>query len=209
MTDLPQRPPRPDEELTRFHNGDTLDSIPIVRALPSPERRRHGRLVLLVLAVAAVGALAGVGFVSLADGEGPGGKEAGGKEQVAAPLTTTSAPPSTYSAPNGPPPSSATQVEQVRIIQTPQTGGDPSSDYCLVYTGSFSGPAREAILLMGAPAYQCSELLPFDPSGETSAFTVDVPDCAAPARPAVITFAEPGGWEGEVQYTCLTEHNGA
>lgn len=206
MTDTPRRPPRPDEELARFHNGDTLDNIPIVRPSPAPERPRHGRLALLAFAIAAVGALAGVGIVSLADGEEPAGRE-----KAAAP-TRTNAPPSTYSAPSDPTPSSAVQtarVEQVRIIQTPQTGGDPSSDYCLVYTGSFSGPAREAILLMGAPAYQCSELLPFDPSGETSAFTVDVPECVAPARPAVVTFAEPGGWEGEVQYTCLTEHNGA
>lgn len=206
MTDTPRRPPRPDEELERFHNGDTLDNIPIVRPTPAPERPRHGRLALLALAIAAVGALAGVGIVSLADDE-----DSAGKKEAAAP-TRTSEPPSTYSAPSGPAPSSTVQtakVEQVRIIQTPQTGGDPSSDYCLVYTGSFSGPAREAILLMGAPAYQCSELLPFDPSGETPAFTVDVPECVAPARPAVVTFAEPGGWEGEVQYTCLTEHNGA
>ncbi|MEU6765722.1 hypothetical protein ABZ916_24785 [Streptomyces sp. NPDC046853] len=210
MTDSPQRPPRPDrpdEELARFHNGDTLDNIPIVRSPSPPEPPRQGWLVLLALAVAAVGALAGVGIVSLAGGDDPAGKE-----QAAAPPARTSAPPSTHSAPSDPAPSPTVQtagVEQVRIIQTPQTGGDPSSDYCLVYTGSFSGPVREAILLMGAPAYQCSELLPFDPSGETPAFTVDVPDCVAPARPAVVTFAEPGGWEGEVQYTCLTEHNGA
>lgn len=206
MTDTPRRPPRPDEELARFHNGDTLDSIPIVRPPPAPELPHHGRLALMALAVAAVSALAGVGIVSLADGEGPAGKE-----QAAAP-TRLSAPASTNSAPSDPKPSSTVQtarVEQVRIIQTPQTGGDPSSDYCIVYTGSSSGPAREAILLMGAPAYQCSELLPFDPSGETPAFTVEAPECVAPARLAVVTFAEPGGWEGEAQYTCLTEHNGA
>ncbi|WP_409062309.1 hypothetical protein [Streptomyces sp. SYP-A7185] len=204
MTDTPQRPPRPDEELARFHDGDTLDSIPVVRPSPPPERRRCLRLILLALAVSAVGALAGVGVVSLSEGKG-----SDGKEQVAAPPARSSTPLSSYSAPSSAPPSSTTRVEQVRIIQTPQTGGDPGADYCLVYTGSFSGTAREAILLMGAPAYQCSELLPFDPSGETPAFTVEVPDCVAPARPAVVTFAEPGGWENELQYTCLTEHNGA
>lgn len=206
MTDAPQRPPRPDEELARFHNGDTLDNIPIVRPSPAPERPRHGRIALAVLATAAVGALAGVGIVSLADGEEPAGKR-----QAEAPKGS-SEPPNTYSAPSDPTPSSTVQtarVEQVRIIQTPQTGGDPASDYCLVYTGSSSGPAREAILLMGAPAYQCSELLPFDPSGATPAFTVEAPECVAPARLAVVTFAEPGGWEDEVLYTCLTEHNGA
>ncbi|MEU2115213.1 hypothetical protein ABZ567_06070 [Streptomyces sp. NPDC016459] len=30
-TTPPQRPPRPDEDLERFHNGDTLDNIPIIR----------------------------------------------------------------------------------------------------------------------------------------------------------------------------------
>lgn len=39
MTDKLQRPLRPDEELVRFHNGDTLDNIPIVR-LPIPSSRR-------------------------------------------------------------------------------------------------------------------------------------------------------------------------
>ncbi|MEU5996240.1 hypothetical protein ABZ837_00245 [Streptomyces sp. NPDC047197] len=208
---MPRRPPRPDEALARFHNGDTLDNIPIVRPSPPkpPEQPRYERLVLLTLAIAAVGALAevGVGIVSLADGEEPARRR-----EAAAPPTRTSSPPSTYTAPRDPAPSSTVQtarVEHVRIIQTPQTGGDPGADFCLVYTGSYSGSAREAILLMGAPAYQCSELLPFDPSGERSPFTVGAPDCAPPARPALVEFAEPGGWEGDVQYTCLTEHNGA
>ncbi|MGW7074655.1 hypothetical protein [Streptomyces sp. NPDC054866] len=206
MTDTPRRPPRPDEELlARFHNGDTLDSIPIVRPTVPPGGPRYVRLLLLALGVAAVGALAGVGLVSLADGGEPSGRD-----EAAAVPTRTSQPPDTYHAPSDPAPSTTpTRLEHVRVIETPLTGGDPGSVYCLVYTGSSSGMAREAILLMGAPAYQCSELLPFDPSGATSAFSVEVPDCVAPARPAMLTYAESEGWEEGVEYTCLTEHHGA
>ncbi|MFE5023129.1 hypothetical protein ACFRAO_07305 [Streptomyces sp. NPDC056656] len=42
---MTSQPPRPDKDgLARFHNGDTLDNIPVVR-LPDPatssKRRRH------------------------------------------------------------------------------------------------------------------------------------------------------------------------
>lgn len=143
-------------------------------------------------------------------------------EQPHATTSATAAPAGEQNAPPGDrpesePPSPTVSVpivgqqsaplEQVRVIQTPATGGDPGSTFCLVYTGSSSGPEREAILLMNAPAYQCSELLPYD--GVNSAFTTEAPLCEAPSRAAVVSFAETGGWENEVMYTCLTLADGA
>ncbi|MFJ5532504.1 hypothetical protein [Streptomyces sp. NPDC093261] len=49
----PERPPRPDEDLIRFHNGDTLDNIPIVRLA---SRRPWKGIALGAVAVLALGA---------------------------------------------------------------------------------------------------------------------------------------------------------
>ncbi|GLW51390.1 hypothetical protein Stsp02_70510 [Streptomyces sp. NBRC 14336] len=212
--DKPQRPLRPDEEeaLARFHNGDTLDNIPVVR-LPT-RRARWWPLVAVVAGVGVVGGLVGAG-VALFQGRGaqaqggpgvsasPSGSFGGNGESSSPSAAASEAPPSVLAepSPSGP--------EQVRVIQTPPTGGDPGASYCLVYTGSASGPEREAILLMNAPGYQCHDLLPFDPTGLTPAFTTDAPLCEAPSRAAVVNFAEVGGWEGELMYTCLTRHSGA
>ncbi len=227
MNGRPQRPLRPDEEeeLARFHNGDTLGGIPVVRpAPPSPpqpireagRRLRPAAIAAVALAAAVVGGLAGVGVLALAEDEGQGQRP-----EVAAPAATPPVAEQTMPAPDAVEPSRAptpetsepvveqqsAALEQVRIIQTPATGGDPGSTFCLVYTGSSSGPERDAILLMNAPAYQCSELLPYD--GVNSAFTTEAPLCEAGSRTAVVSFAEAGGWESELMYTCLTAAAGA
>ncbi|RSR98047.1 hypothetical protein EF913_28365 [Streptomyces sp. WAC04189] len=227
MNDRPQRPLRPDEEeeLARFHNGDTLGSIPVVRPAPPPppqpvreagRRPRTPVIAAVALAAAVVGGLAGVGVLALTDDDGQGQRP-----EAAAPATTPSVAEHSTPAPDVGEPSQApvpetsdpvveqqsAALEQVRIIQTPATGGDPGSTFCLVYTGSSSGPERDAILLMNAPAYQCSELLPYD--GVNSAFTTEAPLCEAGSRAAVVSFAEAGGWESELMYTCLTSAVGA
>ncbi|MBL1085852.1 hypothetical protein JK359_28455 [Streptomyces actinomycinicus] len=218
MPDRPQRPLRPDEEeeLARFHNGDTLGNLPVVQSSPArADGRSVPRSVVLVACVGVLGGLAGAVFAHLTQGN---------EKSAGAPIITTSprapqaqggAPSaSSVSSPSPPVPETPSlnsgarpTLEQVRIIQTPPTGGDPSSTYCLVYTGSSSGAEREAILLMNAPGYQCQDLLPYD--GTNSAFSTAAPSCRAPSRAAVLSFAETGGWEGELMYTCLTENHGA
>ncbi|MFF1399004.1 hypothetical protein ACFVZD_35010 [Streptomyces sp. NPDC058287] len=215
MTDSP---PRPDEDLARFHNGDTLDNIPIVK-LPAPEGMSRRRQTFLwcsgVLSVVLLGAVLGVGavrwseeHVPAADADAPSDPtvKAEGRQ-----LPTKATPSATPQAADLPPSAEATeqtQLEQVQIIQAPATGGDPSTTYCLVYTGSDSGSTRDTILLSDAPAYQCNDLLPYDPEGK-GAWSTMAPDCTSPARPAVLSFTDATEWAGAVYFTCLTKHSGA
>ena len=223
MADSPQRPPRPDEEdLVRFHNGDTLDNIPVVR-LREDAAQRHPWLKWGGLAVlaGAVGALAGFGVASLIGGTSPQGADtAAHAAPTAAATSTTTASPETDSAtpsasiwtapsPSTEPPEITTQagLEQVRVIQAPATGGDPSTSYCLVYTGSDSGGVKDAILLANTPAYQCTDLLPYDLTH--GAFLTEMPECEPQSRAAVLSFADSAGWGEAVYFTCLTRHHGA
>ncbi|MFG3323915.1 hypothetical protein ACGF3J_38330 [Streptomyces sp. NPDC048171] len=227
MNGSPQRPLRPDEEeeFARFHNGDTLDGIPVVRPEPplSPQQvRQPGRrprpavIAAVTLAAAVAGGLAGLGVLALSGDDGQEQQPEAAASDTTPPVAvqTTLAPdatePSQAPVPEVSEPAVEQQsaaLEQVRIIQTPATGGDRGSTFCLVYTGSSSGPERDAILLMNAPAYQCSELLPYD--GVNSAFATETPLCEAGSRAAVVSFAEAGGWESELMYTCLTAAVGA
>ncbi|WP_329560925.1 hypothetical protein OG711_26840 [Streptomyces uncialis] len=212
MTDQPKRPLHPDEEPVRFHNGNTLDNMPVPPEYrPGSSRTPGWKLAVAAVGSGVLGALVIVGIGSLMD--------SGPREPVSRPGAAASA--AVERKPSVSPstqvrPSAAAEVEvkaapleQVRIIQTPPTGGDAGSTYCLSYTGSSSGAEREAILLMGAAGYQCDDHLRFDPSGETSAFSTTAPECGGGSRPAVLSFAETGGWEGEVMYTCLTGQRGA
>lgn len=99
--------------------------------------------------------------------------------------------------------------EQVSVIQAPKVQGDVATSFCLVYTGSWSSGAREAVLLIEAPAYQCTDLLRYAPE-DGGAFSEVPVLCQTPARAAVLSFAESSGWwGGEVYFTCLTRHSGA
>ncbi len=224
MNGRPQRPLSPDEEeeLARFHYGDTLGGDPVVCPAPPQQaqepaaRPRAAVVAAVALAAAIVGGLAGLGVLALTRDDGQERQP-----EAAAPAATPPVAEHTTPAPDVGEPSQAPTpevsgpgvgqqsdaLEQVRIIQTPATGGDPGATFCLVYTGSSSGPGRDAILLMNAPAYQCSELLPYD--GVNSAFTTEAPICETTSRAAVVSFAEAGGWESELMYTCLTAAAGA
>ncbi|MFE5023168.1 hypothetical protein ACFRAO_07530 [Streptomyces sp. NPDC056656] len=166
---MTSQPPRPDEDdLARFHNGDTLDNIPVVR-LPAPVAssvpRRPWRTVALVLGVACVGVLAGVGIGALTDGPSRSAGQAAGAPRSSAPVSTAAAAPTTASATPWAEPSlpsaqmNAPALEQVLAIAAPATGGDPGTSYCLTYTGSGSGEQREAVLLSDTPAYRCTDIL--------------------------------------------------
>lgn len=230
MSDSPQRPPRPDdEELIRFHNGDTLDNIPVIRlpAAAPPAPQPWSRLTLACVAVlaAAVSGLAVVGILHLAASGSP---HTDARPPIAPSAVASSAgspvssPPASSPPTSAPAPSSSAspsqseslavaaqpQLEQVRIIQAPATGGDPGTSYCLVYTGSESGGVKEAILLANAPAYQCTDLLQYDPEGAGS-FSEQEPSCEPPSRAAVLTFAENSEWAGAVYFSCLTRHTSA
>ncbi|MGW2501842.1 hypothetical protein ACWCXL_12120 [Streptomyces sp. NPDC001588] len=235
MDDQPKRPPRPDEEeLLRFHNGDTLESIPVIRLpeAPAPTPTRSGlnvwALGLAAVGAAVVGGLAAIGAVQLAHGGTPKQpvEAASSPEAVAAaPSPTTAAPtpaskpsPSTtasrHTATSRPSPSgkapgvtSARALEQVRIIEAPATGGDPSTTYCLVYTGSESAGQREAILLANAPAYQCTDLLEYDPVN--GSLHESPPVCEPPSRTAQLTFDPSSSWGDAMYFACVGRNHGA
>jgi hypothetical protein len=227
MPDRPQRPPRPDEaDLVRFHNGDTLDNIPVVRPPeiplvrppePAPPPRRFWLTAAAVaVPVALIGALIGAVVAETAGDRGPR-TDAGPPAESSAPVETAPSSPtpraSIATPPAGPSPgesltvAAGPQLEQIRVIQAPATGGDPSTAYCLVYTGSDSSGVKDAILLANAPAYQCTDLLPYDEY--EGSFATEVPYCEPPARSAVLSFAESSEWAGAVYFTCLTQHTGA
>ncbi|WP_328634224.1 hypothetical protein [Streptomyces sp. NBC_00356] len=222
---MASQPPQHDEDLIRFHNGDTLGNIPVVQ-LSEPAAAPIRRIPVLAVAIVGaglLGSLAAVGAFTLLNHDRDA--QAGHAPAGAAPISSMPTAPANTPAPTTPASPSAqtpspsaspttttrttSRLEQVRIIQTPPTGGDSGASYCLVYTGASSGTEREAILLMNAAGYQCQDMLPVDPTGENSPMMTEAPECAAPARAAVLSFAETGGWENEVMYTCLTEHHGA
>lgn len=225
MGETPARPPRPDEEdLLRFHNGDTLDNIPVVRlpehtaAPPQPAGLSWWKVGALGLGVAALGALATVGALQLAAGDGrsgppaaartPDAPDAAAAEQDAS--TATPSPTPTASGPSGsdsPAITSASGVEQVRVIQAPATGGDVATTYCLVYTGSEDDGQKEAVLLADAPAYQCGDLLSYDPVHGSLHDTVPV--CEPPSRAAMLVFDPSSSWGDSLFFACLTQHHGA
>lgn len=155
MTDKLRRPPRPDEELARFHNGDTLDSIPIVRLPIASSRRPSLWWGAVIVPVAVFGALAGAAVAHFA-GDGSSRDEGrsrddGKSSAVGSTPLRESEPEVTPSASvwTAPPPSSESPEaaaeggpEQVSVIQAPTVQGDVATSFCLVYTGSWSGGAR-------------------------------------------------------------------
>lgn len=154
MTDKLQRPLRPDEELDRFHNGDTLDSIPIVR-LPVPSSRRPSLLWwgAVIVSVAVFGALAGAAVAHFAGDSDSSAQDDGRSSAVGStplresePEVTPSASVSVWTAPpassESPEVAAETGPEQVSVIQAPTVQGDVATSFCLVYTGSWSEGGR-------------------------------------------------------------------
>ncbi|MFJ4787607.1 hypothetical protein [Streptomyces sp. NPDC088794] len=230
MDGKPVRPPRPDEEeLLRFHNGDTLNSIPVIRLPghqpPPPPRVQPNWWVLgaTAVAVAALGALATVGALELAHGDDPrrqtsaAGTAPQPQSTSPAPAQSASTPTSGTSLPVQAPPSpsasespqiaAASGPEEVRIIQAPATGGDIATTYCLVYPGSESDGVKDAVLLANAPAYQCADLLSYDPVH--GSLHDMLPVCEPTARAAMLVFDPSSSWGDALYFACLTQHHGA
>ncbi|MFE5681711.1 hypothetical protein [Streptomyces sp. NPDC056512] len=217
---MTSQPPRPDEDdLARFHNGDTLDNIPVVR-LPAPAAsstpRRQWHTVALVVGMACVGVLAGVGIGALTDGPSRSAGQAAGAPRPSVPVSTAAAAPTSASATPWTEPSlpsgqmNAPALEQVLVIAAPATGGDTGTSYCLTYTGSGSGEQREAVLLSDMPAYRCTDILVSPDGLDTDVWQSGVPVCQTPARLAAFAFAPDTEWSGgEGLYSCLVRNHGA
>ncbi|MYZ09179.1 hypothetical protein GT028_17650, partial [Streptomyces sp. SID2999] len=111
-------------------------------------------------------------------------------------------------------------LRTVNVISQPSTGGDPSSVYCLAWTGSASAGSRDAVLLMNAPGYQCGADLGSASGaqgvrgGYPVVFFDTEQDCTPVypgtrlTYPAVLDYGTLGD-EQPRQYACLTEHVGA
>lgn len=196
-----------EEELIRFHNGDTLHNIPVVR----PEPLRSGvpwRVVGAVGGMAAlVGSVIGLSF-ALGDRADKAASSVASSSAPApvspapAPTVTvtrpavTVAPHQLYTAP---------LAEQVYVIQTPPTGGDPGTDYCFSYT------ELGAALLADAPSYECEDFLfSTHPADMQGVFEGSPVDCSSTpgARSAEITFDASTYWGAGRSYTCLLANNG-
>ncbi|MFD3436871.1 hypothetical protein ACFWU3_05115 [Streptomyces sp. NPDC058685] len=108
----------------------------------------------------------------------------------------------------------------MRLLAEPTTGGDPSSSFCIAWTGSRSGITRDGVLLMNAAGYECgADIVPpenglaFDPNG-AELFANTPQDCAPTypgtrqTYPAVLDYSRlsPGS---PAMFVCLTEHVGA
>ncbi|WP_326783081.1 serine/threonine protein kinase [Streptomyces sp. NBC_00151] len=114
----------------------------------------------------------------------------------------------------------APALQKVNIISEPPYGGDPGVSYCVAWTGSSDGTARNAALLMDAPRYQCGAELGesadavTEPGGYAIVFHDTPQDCASQwpgtrlTYPAVLDYSSLGDQEPR-QYVCLTEHTGA
>ncbi|MFJ8728693.1 serine/threonine-protein kinase [Streptomyces bauhiniae] len=111
-------------------------------------------------------------------------------------------------------------LQTVNLISQPSTGGDPSSLYCVAWTGSASANTRDAVLLMNAPGYQCGADLvsPSGSQGGEGDYTVvfyDTERNCTPLYPGTrLTYPAVLDYSGlddqqPRQYACLTEHVGA
>lgn len=220
-----------DEDKIRFHNGDTLESIPVVR-IDEPERRRiPWRTVGGVLGAALlVGGLFGLSF---ALGEGEPTPTAAAPDDETGPTAPVSAAPSPEPVPTvtvtRTPTPTVTVTEQaseavpapyvepvameyVYVISAPFTGGDPGTNYCVSYTGSSNGDGALAVLQAEVPAYQCHDFLfSTHPDDQMGVFETTPPDCSDTegGRTAQILFDPMTGWGDGVLYTCLLANNGA
>lgn len=221
-----------EEDMIRFHNGDTLGSIPVVRA-DEPRRRIPWRTITLTVGCAAfVGAVVGLSFgmgsrSQPVQAETPASSPAVTADAKAVssppvPVVTVTAQETVTVAPSEPdydlngagagPEMHGMEWEQIYLEREPATGGDPGVDYCLSYAGEFSGGMPSAVLLANAPAYQCSDFLfSTHPSDGSGVFEEMPPDCSATpgARTAELWPGPDSAVIGQVMYTCLLMNDGA
>jgi hypothetical protein len=220
-----------DDEEIRFHNGDTLDSIPVVRptvplppglrrlppdpeVFPSQPAPRVSPLVATIIAGAAViGALSGM-VVAWAPQD---------DAATAQPVPSASPSVTVHVQPEPTPPAPTATVtvraeptyteepdaawESVWITVAPATGGDPTTDYCLAYDYDSVASVIPATLLANAPAWQCDDyLFSTHPSDMEGVWEETPPDCTATpgGRTVQVAFDPMTEWGGgTVLYSCL------
>lgn len=218
-----------EDELIRFHNGDTLHNIPVIRLPPPPPQKRQARTRVAILAIGSA-ALAGAALGALASTGG----DSGSAPHAASSAPATTAAPSALPTPaptvtvyQAQPAETRTVtpdarpyrypyegVETVHVVSAPPTGGDPGMDYCVTYTGFSEGGDLEAILMVNAPPYECEDFLfsthPSDGNGvwEEEEMPTDCADTPG-GRPAYVMFDIASGWYGGDAYTCLLTNDGA
>ncbi|WAU83166.1 hypothetical protein O1Q96_27860 [Streptomyces sp. Qhu-G9] len=142
----PLRPPTPAEELERFHNGDTLDNIPIITERRSPPWKRvlAGAMGVAVLA----GALAFVLGRPQHSQPGVTASERPGALPTAAHAETTASPP--HSEPSAP------WSSDPPAPTTPPDGQTQQSCVDVTYklpTGDALCESRTAVCALGSPMY--------------------------------------------------------
>ncbi|MFF2475070.1 hypothetical protein [Streptomyces sp. NPDC058066] len=144
----PQRPPRPDEDLERFHNGDTLDNIPIITVRP---RVRQWKPALTAVVVGLV--LLASGYALVAH---PKGSSHADNEHPASPAskkatpTVTVTPQVTHATSPTPSPTPSGEPSA-----SPSALAEPSCINVLfkLPTGPQSCEPKSAICELGSPMY--------------------------------------------------------
>ena len=132
------------EDLIRFHNGDTLHNIPVVRLPPpaNPHPRQAWRKVAATVAGATLAGVLGGWVIGKTVGGAVAGRPASASSGQPAVTTTAPSPTPTVTVRQAQPvpepapswrrePSAG--MELVHVIISPATGGDPSMDYCITY----------------------------------------------------------------------------
>lgn len=209
-----------DDDLIRFHNGDTLDNIPVIRD-EGPRSGFPWKTVAGVFGAAAlVGGVIGLSF-ALGDRADDmtsavaGSPSASASASQAAPSPTPAVTVTAHSTETvtAEPTSQAQQpyaspeLEQVYVVETPATGGDPGMDYCFSFDDSYG-----TSLLVNAPAYLCQDFLfSTHPDDMQGVFENSPVDCSGTpgARSAEVTFATSTYWGAGHAYTCLIANDGA
>lgn len=215
-----------DDDKIRFHNGDTLDSIPVIRDVPQrrsiPWRTVAGVVGTAVLVGTIVGISVGMGERNRPQAATPDAPLPVTTAPVAAPspvVPTATMTETVTATPTDPQPQPPVQqapyvpdytdaaMEEVVIVNTPDTGGDPSTNYCLAYL------EQGATLLANAPGYMCHDFLfSTHPSLEQSVFE-EVPPAECGDTPggrlAILVFDPVSSWGGDPLYTCLLMNDGA
>lgn len=201
-----------DEDMIRFHNGDTLDSIPVVRVTPDTPARPVMNRQLWGLALGsalAAGAVVGLVLASMDDSPAPARAALASVTPSPGPspsVVTATATVTARATVIAPHPYTEPENERVYVLTTPATGGDPGMDYCFQYNG------QGADLLVNAPAYMCQDFLfSTHPDDGEGVFEDSPPDCSDTpgARSARLQFSPQSFWGEGVMYTCLLVNDGA
>lgn len=206
-----------EEDMIKFHNGDTLDSIPVIRDISAQSSPlvTNRQLWCISLGLALVtGAVTGL-VLSQHDGSPAPNRAAAvspsavvtTKAPAPVPTVTATATVTTRATVEVPRSYAQPSVEQVYVVRAPATGGDPGTDFCFSYDDSYG-----TTLLADAPAYLCRDFLfSTHPKDGLGVFEETVPDCSATpgGRAAQINFSAQSGWGPSTLYTCLLRNDGA